>query len=316
MNTFLTLIRREFWENRGSFVTAPAVVSILMLFVAILMVSGVIIFQERIDADGFFDVLTGKYVPPADELKTALNIALWVVSTIFNMVLVFVIFFYLLGSLYDDRKDRSILFWKSMPVSDLMTVLSKLFSALVLAPIVTICLVAITHILGMAILSVLPWKFGISAYELLWGPAEPTGVWARLFLAYMVQALWALPVYGWLMLVSAFARSKTFLWAILPPLMGGLLLTWINAVFFYTRSGSWLLQEFFTRLFGGVVPAAISVQNDGSEFALTDVMGENGMLTFSGLLERLTLPDMWIGVAVGIVFLAGAIYIRRFRSEI
>src|SRR3546814_20822192 len=59
----------------------------------------------------------------------ALDVAMYSAMGLLVVVLGFVVFFYCLGALYDDRRDRSILFWKSLPVSDASTVLSKVFSA-------------------------------------------------------------------------------------------------------------------------------------------------------------------------------------------
>src|SRR3546814_13401578 len=89
------------------------------------------------------------------------------------IVLAFVVFFYCLGALYDERKDRSVLFWKSLPVSDAQTVLSKVGSAVVVAPVLAVIASLVTMIGFMVMLSIVVLFHGGNQWTLLWGPASP-----------------------------------------------------------------------------------------------------------------------------------------------
>ncbi|WP_210235883.1 ABC-2 transporter permease, partial [Mesorhizobium sp. M1C.F.Ca.ET.212.01.1.1] len=89
---------------------------------------------------------------------------------LFIGVLAFVVFFYCLGALYDDRRDRSILFWKSLPLSDTQTVLSKVISALIVAPLIAVIAGIITMLGFLLVISVVALMHGGSPMTLIWGP--------------------------------------------------------------------------------------------------------------------------------------------------
>jgi ABC-2 type transport system permease protein len=127
-------------------------------------------------------------------------------------------FFYLLYSLYDDRRDRSILFWKSMPVSDAMTVIAKLVTGLWLVPFMYLLGVAILQLAAMVMLSVATLGTEISMWETVWGPASIFFNWVQYLGALMFYSLWALPFFGWLIAVSAYARSVPLVWVLGVPL--------------------------------------------------------------------------------------------------
>ena len=134
MNRLMSLVKREFWENKGAFRTTPLVIGGFFL-VAMLMF--LITFNHF---DNEFQSLKEllRFIAQQDVvLRAKVIYAVHLeMSVIFSMVLAFVVFFYLLGSLFDDRKDRSILFWKSLPASDTLTIGSKLVAAMVLAPFI------------------------------------------------------------------------------------------------------------------------------------------------------------------------------------
>jgi hypothetical protein len=133
-------------------------------------------------------------------------------------ILWFVMFFYLLYSLYVDRRDRSILFWKSMPVSDSMTVISKLVTGLWLVPLIYLLGVAILQLAAMLMLSVATLGTEISMWETVWGPASIFSNWIQYLGALIFYSLWALPFFGWLIAVSAYAKSVPLVWVLGVPL--------------------------------------------------------------------------------------------------
>jgi len=141
-------------------------------------------------------------------------------SVFFTVVMSFVIFFYLLGSLYDDRKDRSILFWKSLPASDTLTVASKLLAAMFIIPAFFLAITIITHVLMAIIGSLMVLGADGNPWSLFLSVVNPFKAWGMIAASYLAQSVWALPLYGWLMLVSAFAPRVPLLFATLPPLVG------------------------------------------------------------------------------------------------
>ncbi|MEM8712859.1 MAG: hypothetical protein AAGG01_18055 [Planctomycetota bacterium] len=319
MKTFLTLIRREFWEERGAFLTTPIVIGGMMILFTLLALSASVILVEKVNGEEF---VVGMLVQDIQEVDPrGVNGLLFAIAAIFNVALFFVMFFYLLGSLYDDRKDRSFLFWKSMPVSDIQTVLSKLVAATIMAPLLMVACVAATEIILLIIGTFIFWSADLSAWELLWSPAQPLRVWSLLIGAYLVQALWMLPVWGWLLLASAFARSKPFLWAVVPPVLFAILQSWFNLTQYLRWDNNWMWKLLGERFLGGVVPLALVFDSgDGTgnqilRFEDGELIEGEAPITFSALASRLVEADLWWGVLVGALFVTAAIFIRRWRDD-
>src|SRR3546814_9511584 len=140
----------------------------------------------------------------------------------------FVVFFYCLGARYDERNDRSGLFWMSLPVSDAQTVLSMVASAVVVSPVLAVIASLVVMIGFMVMLSVVVLVHGGNPWTLLWDPASPLTIAAGTLAWIPVYALWALPTVGWLLLCSAWSHSKPFLWAIMVPLFTGIFVSWFD----------------------------------------------------------------------------------------
>lgn len=319
VGSFVMLLKREFWEHRGSFWTLPLGIGAFFVFVTVAVLTALTTVIDEIDGEKF--LLTKaigaiKDVGP-EELDVIWDINLLGSSAIYHLILLFVVFFYFLGALYDDRRDRSILFWKSLPVSDTKTALSKLVAGAFLAPALWVAAIALMHLVMMVIISVLFLFSDIPVYQYLWGPADPVNIWAFMLAAYFVQAFWMLPVWGWALLASAFARSKPFLWAVAPPVLLGIVYQWISATQYLSFDISYwrILGE---RLIGGVVPLDFEIENGSLSVGTLSFDGENVVQTpanWSSVFDRFTHADMWWGVLFGIVCIAAAIYIRRYRDD-
>lgn len=267
---FLTLVRRELWEHRG-LIWAPLAMALTIIVLSLLgaaqdiTLPGVVVVR---DADEQRDFLS------------TLMIGLLVPQLLAGLV---VVFFYLLDGLFTERRDRSILFWKSLPVSDTKTVLSKLFVALVAMPL---WIWALSLLVGLVV-------FGVLAAKVSNTPAAALGTWhgedwlvlqATLLGKLAVAALWYLPVAGWLLLVSVLAKRAPFLWATLPFLV----LSLAERIALGTNVMGALVAQ---RLFGFREEVALM-----SEFPL------------------LASPYLWIGVAVGAALVYAAIRVRQ-RSD-
>ena len=124
--------------------------------------------------------------------------------------------FYSLEALQGERRDRSILFWKSLPVSDRTTVLSKASIPLVVLPllvfVISAVLILIMVLVGTAVL--LPGNR--SDIGIMWANVEPFQSILAVLYTSIVVALWYAPIYGWLLLVSGSVRRTALLWSALP----------------------------------------------------------------------------------------------------
>lgn len=316
---FLVLMKREFWENRGGLQWTPIWVSAAVLSLLLLawLTGQSVIF--RIDGSDHL-VEGGLKALEANASEAHLKLAsaglLYGTGAIFSMVMFFVLFFYCLGALYDDRRDRSVLFWRSLPVSDLETVLSKLATVLLLAPLLYFIAIVVFQLVLLLVAGLMLAIQGGSPVKLLWGPVEPLGYWFRLAVAFALQALWLLPVYGWLLLVSAWARSKPFLWAVLVPAVLAVLEGWLNLTA-SLRLGFRFGEMLLGRISTGFAP--LSWRSETGSVGDSDVMVGATIgpyqTDWNALLERMVSLELWSGLLIGAAFVAAAIWLRRYRDD-
>ena len=228
MNTMKWLLKREFWEHKGGFFWTPLVVSAIMTVVLAVSLAAAVTMgaQKGVHINGADVGSLSEAMNPEQQAQFVQGLTHGYMGTgapLF-MVLGFVVFFFCLGSLFDERKDRSVLFWKSLPVSDAETVLSKVAIALVVAPVISLVFATITAVLSLLFICIAAAVAGLNIFgSVLTSGAvylAPFQV-ASIIPVYM---LWALPTVGWLMMVSAWAKTKPFLWAVGAPLLIGVLL--------------------------------------------------------------------------------------------
>jgi len=235
------------------------------------------------------------------------------------IIMSFVVFFYAVGALYDERRDRSILFWKSLPVSDGMTVLSKAVTALCVAPVISIALATVASLilLGFAMIAMAIGGIHIAG-SILTQPdlyLQPL----RLVGLIPVYVVWALPSIGWLLLVSCWARTKPFLWAVGVPLIALVLVKWISYTLENFSSAPLnimpVAQEIVARLLGGIVPGIwlsfVPIPPEMHEHVRGPDMG----LLFEASWMSLATAGAWIGAVLGAAMIFGAIRLRRWRDE-
>lgn len=301
MTAFLTLIRRELWEHRSLF-WAPLVMASLLVAVTFFgsRVGGVEINLDD-DSSSFFADLAGD---PAAQLKL---FSVWISSLLIPQLLVglIVVFFYLLDALYAERRDRSILFWKSLPVSDASTVVAKFAVAVVLMPI---WVWALSLISGLLIFLVI--KFIVAGT-----PLSPLGVWhgfawllvqATLLQNLLIAALWYAPIAAWLLVISVFAKRSPFLWAVLPPL----LLLVLEAVAFESRYVLGFLGHRLGGFFDVIQPALMRADEEGA--SMQTIADAYAAISAAPLL---TSSSLWLGVLAAALLLLLAIRLRRSKDE-
>lgn len=298
MNVLPVLIRREFWEHRALWMAPLVVAGILLAIVA--SGHGVVHLPDEAVSAAFTE----------NQKLAIFALTHWGMTVPQYLVMVIVLFFYLLDSLYAERKDRSILFWKSLPVSDGATVVSKLLVALVAVPVGIYLLALVSDLVFSGIFWVRSSDSLMSQALLSWD----TGVWLRvhgLMLAGLLLAvLWYAPVAAYLLLVSAWARRNVFLWAVLPPV----LLLIAEEIAFNTD----YVKNFIGYRFGGIW----SELGAGSGIdQLESTLSEDGAVSVQQVLDSIdttfafTSVDVWLSVAAAVALAWGAIRIRRYRDD-
>jgi ABC-2 type transport system permease protein len=262
-------VRRELWENRSIYV-APLIVAAVIALAS----CGAV-----------------RHNLPPGKLATHDEI---VAGALMGTTLIVAIF-YCLDALYGERRDRSVLFWKSMPVSDWTAVLSKMAVPMIVLPVITFVLTIATQLIMLLAASAYLSAHGRSAaalWNLPWLPMTS----GMLYHLITVHSLYYAPLFGWLLLVSAWAKRQPFLWAFLPLAAIGIIEKIVfNRTRFATMLGS--------RISGGMDAGPAK----GS--AMT-------MLWPSHPFEFLIRPGLWIGLAIAAICVAMAVRLRRYRDPI
>ena len=318
MKTFYWLVKREFWEHRGGFLWTPVIVGGIFL---LLNLMGIVVGEtlgahHGISMSGNNLHLFNQAMAQGDtdKIGVGLDIMMFSTSAILSIVLGFVLFFYCLGALYDDRKDRSLLFWKSLPISDTATVLSKVVSAAVLAPAIAVVCGVLTGLL-MLLMYVVTLSFhGVSAWQLL-TLAHPFRVIASLIGSIPLYFLWALPTLGWLLLCSAWARSKPFLWAVALPVGVGVVIGWFNLLGSINVNNLWYWKNVCARLLLSIFPGGWLSQAHMMKLGDGGMVHNMDFLHLGYVYQVLAAPSIWIEAAAGVVMIAGAIWLRRWRDD-
>ena len=275
---FLTLVRRELWEH-GGLVWAPLAMALTIIVVSLVSV----MVKGSVDIDLGEDRPLPELFGDAEKQRGIFSLVMAGLVWPQLLVAFVVVFFYLLDGLFTERRDRSILFWKSLPVSDTKTVLSKLFVALVAMPLWSW---ALSLVVGLVV-------FGVLATQVSGTPAAGLGTWhggtwlmvqATMLGKMAIAALWYLPVAGWLLLVSVLAKRAPFLWATLP----------------------FLVLSLSERIALG--------SNEVGALVAQRLFGFREEVSLMGEFPLLASPDLWIGVAVGAALVYAAIRVRQ-RSD-
>ncbi len=320
MNTFGWLLKREYWEHRGGFYWAPIWVSGIMLLLTVL---GIIAAEG---ASSRFEIRSGIHW---DELAAhlskgdfvhagmGLDVAYVALAGLLCVVLFFVLFFYLLGALYDDRRDRSVLFWKSLPVSDTATVLSKVAAAVLLAPLISFLVATVAYVALLLVVGIWTVFHGLNPLPAI-AASHTLGLFWRMLLTLPVDALLALPTVGWLLFWSAYARSKPFLWAVLVPLFAFIANSWIGMMGLPSFSRRFMLEELIGRLLFGIFPGQWLNDKNPAFIDPEHAFERGNMLSLldpSNVYGLLATPGIWIGAAAGIAMSAAAVWLCRSRIE-
>lgn len=288
MNTYVWLVKREFWENRAIWIIPAAIVVLLTLA-------------------SLFGTIEATFFDSGERTRSMAGLMFVAFGALFFAAMSIYSYWYLLDCLYTDRKDRSVLFWKSLPISDTATVLSKLFVALVAIPVLYFAAADLASLLAAFVLSV-------RAHSLLGNSLWQPDVWLQIQAGWLyviaTTAIWYLPVTGWLLLISAWARRAVMLWSVLPPLAVIL----AERLFIGTHE---CLSAIGDRLIGYASRAF-----DPQAYQWADQWSGNqptsGVPSIWRVIDPLgfiSSPATWIGALIGAALIAAAVQVRMRKAD-
>ena len=277
-------LRREFWENRAIYL-AP--LSIACVFLFGFLITGAHHLPRIMRAASALDSVQLHH-----QIEEPYDIAAAALMGTFLLVAVF----YCIETLQRERRDRSILFWKSLPISDVTTVLTKASIPFVVLPLIACAIAFVAQFLMLLVSIVVLAGSGLSVATYWEQVSVFQWSWLLLYHVMTVHVLWSAPIYGWLLLVSAWARRAALLWALLPPLAIGAL----EKLLFNTSHFAAFVERFLS--------------GNGTEAHMMPDTLPMDPGTHITPLRFLSSPGLWVGLAVTAMFLAAAIRLRRYRG--
>jgi len=313
MKTMKWLLLREFWENKGSMLKAPLAVGGVMLLISLISLGNM-----YISINGHSGMRPAMAIEAYNRLGVIAQSG--VVTIVANtyiataapilIMMPFVIFMYCLNCLYDERRDRSILFWKSLPISDRDTVLSKFAMALLVAPLLFISIAAALALLQMLLFCIYAAIGGQNFFLIVFARPPFYLSLLRVLALLPVYIVWAMPTVAWLILVSAWARSKVFLWAVGMPLMAGVMLKWAGRLLSLDLDTSWFWSQVVVRGLLGLVPGIWFKLDTGMLSQFAPASDDFLPMLVQQSWETLNAAEVWIAVAASAAMIWLAISLR------
>ena len=300
----LALIRREIWEHRSLYVT-PAVVGLVM---ALMLLTGFVFasnYAEIIDVG----IVSAQNLAGDTERRAALFAFLIGNTAPFMFASGILTIFYCLDSLYAERKNKSILFWRSLPITDAETVISKMLTAMVAIPVIFIGVIVVTHLLILVMTSIFVSVEGGSSMFLVWRSAPVFDVWIGIFVIMLMLSIWLSPFIGWFLFVSAWTKRSPLLMAFLPLIVVPMLEYFVLRTHLIGDA----IESRFNQLpmFSGTSTLE-NIFDDKEFIADAEVFS---LLAYIDIGKFLASPAMWGGVVACGLFVTAAIYVRRYRDE-
>jgi len=281
--TYLWSLKRELWENRSIWIAPLAAAGFILLGFAISLIRTPHTLK-----------VMGKLTP---EKLAGIRFAPFGISAAGLIVTVVVVgIFYCLGTLYNERRDRSILFWKSMPVSDLTTLLAKITIPLVVLPIIAFLTICATQAVMFGLDLVVLASRG-SAFAQLWSTVPLLHLWELMLYLVVTLTIWHAPIYAYFLVLSAWVRKGTFLWAVVPPIA----LSLFEKLAFDTSYVSGAIHD---RFFGSLEAAFRGDWGHKNGFHLPDPTPAHFIAT----------PGLWVGLVLAVALFALAVWLRRRRE--
>ena len=293
------MIVREIQEHKVAFVYAPFFVSIILCLVIASVYFGGTNIQtdqfnfstEYYDEDIRQKMQSVSSVSRIDIVRTGLLVLGFPIL----LTVGFGLLAYSLSTFADERKDRSLIFWRSLPVSDLTTVLSKVFTVTLVVPLMVLPYIILLQLVSMTSASIFFATNDIVSFGWLWGSYIFTD-WFRIIFSLWAQSLWSLPLFLWLMLAGTYA-ARPIAGAIVPPVI----LIVLEGIIFKTN----LVLEFIENRIG-FWSRADSFPKEYQELRVVDV---------SDILLLFSTQAFWIGILASVILVAGIVYVRSSNSD-
>ena len=286
---FYWSVRREIWDNPS-------------IYIAPLIAAGVVLLGCVLSAYRLPQMRRAALLLDPVSQRAAIEMPYDLAAIMIMFTAFIVAVFYSLDALHSERRDRSILFWKSMPVSDRVAVLAKAFVPLVILPLLTFVTIAITQLIMLLISTVALAPSGLAGTTWTLLPFPQLAM--ILLYGLITSALWEAPVYAWLLLVGGYARRATFLWAVLPWLA-------LCAIEKIALGSSYLSELLNRRITGGFeVGFDIAHRAKGAHVPVVDRLAQIDLSKF------LSSPGLWLGLSIAAIFVVGAIQLRRVRGPL
>jgi len=276
---FYWSVRRELWEHHS--------LSLAPLIVAAVALIGMLISVVMSLAKSLAKVATMEPV----EQTSLLSAPYSAVALLVMITSVIVGCFYCLDALHGERRDRSILFWKSLPVSDATTVLAKASIPMLVLPLIAFMIITVVQLITVFVSTVVVLAHGISVAT-LWSKLPFMQMPIGVFYFLVATALWYAPVYAWLLFISAWAKRGTFIWAVVPPMA---LIAFVQLVGIAPNVGKNIRSQLI-----GSAELGFSVTANGE--MIPDPM------------KFLSSPEVWIGLLIAAGLLLATVRLRRRRE--
>ena len=299
MKLLMTLIKRELQEYKVGLVYAPFIVAFILSLVIVLVYFGVadiktneFNFSTSVYENG--EAVEWMRAATVDQKVAVIRSGLVVLGFPIAFVMIFAVLSYSLGTFFEERKDKSIIFWRSLPISDLKTVLSKVFIVVFVAPLIILPALIFLHVAALLTASIYFAVADIVPFTWIWN-AYSIVDWFRIIFSLWMQLLWSLPILAWLMLAGAYSR-KPIVAAILP-LVGLIALERVvfgSALFLATaleRIRPWSLMSSFPKKY--------------EELRVVEI---------ADIPLLLATQEFWYGILISVLLIGAIVYIRS-RGE-
>ena len=280
----ITSFRKEIWEFKKTLFWVPLIIVVFIIAAPLLQ----LMRMEDYQTTKLFDIITNvDNIANVEGFTRLFLTAIMGMFVPFIMVSLIIQLYYFTTCLFDERRDLSVYFWRSLPVSDVLNVGVKLITGALVVPAIfmlaatfVVCVFLLFALIACMVLSL---GYDLSLWG-LWGSADIISNLTSIWLNLIPYALWMFPIFAWLMLASMFANKAPFLWAILPVV--ALLLVESFAAEYLHLDGHIFfntLREYFA--FGqSMFPSNVS-DTDPNQFAV-----------FSALFSKISLPATLIGM--------------------
>ena len=293
------MIVREIQEHKVAFVYAPFFVSFILCFViASVYFGGTSIQTDQFNfSTEYYDEEIRQAMQSVSSISRIdiVRTGLLVLGFPILLTVGFGLLAYSLSTFADERKDRSLIFWRSLPVSDLTTVLSKVFVVTLIVPLMVLPYIILLQLVAMTSASIFFATNDIVSFSWLWGSYIITD-WFRIIFSLWAQALWSLPLFLWLMLAGTFA-ARPIAGAIVPPVI----LIVLEGVIFKTN----LVLEFIENRIG-FWSRSDSFPKEYQELSVVDI---------TDILLLFSTQAFWIGILASVILVAGIVYFRSSNSD-